>query len=127
MPKHHGAPCRFEDTERVEGCKRHCHDPWYCEWSEWSSEGGCSTQCGVGIKSKQRTLKPTKTKPTNLVEQVGPIGVQSRLQDLTISFACGSMVTFLVLLVTMRVFRRDNRDVQRDADTHHLIDMRAAE
>merc|ERR1711957_597576 len=132
MPHHHGLPCRFEDTERVEGCKRHCHDPWYCVWSDWSSTSGCSTQCGQGIKSKQRELKPTRTRPAGLglFEQVGPVGMQSRLQDLTISFACGSMITFLVLLVTMRVFRRENRDystVRRDAETHQLIDMRAAE
>jgi len=133
MPQHMGQACHFEYSEETMKCPRECHKKVYCVWSEWTVDPKCSAECGKGFRKKERDLKETTTPPAGAPQTLfdkGEIMPESRLQDLAISFSCGALVTFLVLVVTMRVFRRENRDwnhIRRDPEQSHLVDMRAAE
>lgn len=119
MPKHLGDPCKAADSEQITNCSRHCHTPIVCVWSDWKDEIECDASCGKGKKLRKRLLQIN----TTAVEAEGkfvqqPPVAQSRLQELTVSFACGSLVSFLALIVTMRAFRGESQ-------SHQLV--RAAE
>lgn len=129
MPKHMGRPCAYENSEEVVKCPRQCHDTIYCVWSDWSA-GDCSTKCGKGFIRKERNLIQSTTPGTEKLFEITEVTESSRLQDLAVSFASGSLVTFLVLVVTRKAIQRENRDwntIRRDPEQDTLIDVRAAE
>jgi len=136
MPENFGQPCRFEHSEETTGCDRACgHKKFYCVWSEWSV-GACSVTCGAGFKRKERALRSVEKLPPQpggiaLYQKTREmISTQSRLQDLTISFACGFLICFLVFIMGMRMFNHFNRDcvhIQRGPEQHRLINENVAE
>merc|ERR1712048_845701 len=121
MPENLGKPCHFEDSEQITNCTRGCHTRVVCDWTEWTEEESCSATCGTGRKKMRRILQAKEVNETDAASKFDaqqPAIAQSRLQNLTVSFACGSLVTFLVLVVTMRAFRGESQ-------SHQLV--RAAE
>jgi len=128
MAENFGNPCSPEHSQETTRCESNCGHTtkYYCEWSDWSVDK-CSSTCGKGFQRKERSLQASMM-PQLLYQGRSEITTHSRdrLQDLTISFACGFLVCFLVLIVGFRMFNRQNRDVshfQREPERHHLISM----
>lgn len=57
LPEAGGAPCDSKGSEETTKCKRICHEPVYCEWTDWEADGECSVTCGFGSKKFVRYLQ----------------------------------------------------------------------
>merc|ERR1711871_1222248 len=108
MAEDGGSPCHMEDSEQLGNCPRQCEEPSYCQWNEWSDWSTCSLSCGKeGQRMRERKLQYLTAAESKFIQ--GPEVSQPRLQELTVSFACGSLVTFLTLVVTLRAFRGESQ------------------
>lgn len=114
MPELGGTPCQFSASEETTACKRQCHDPLYCVWTDWEEEGHCSTTCGAGSVKRIRYLQPSKVAPkvideAALYEQGLVAGAQlqaRRRREVFLSFFVGGGSAFVAILVVMAVMRR---------------------
>lgn len=125
MPKHYGKPCHFENSEETAACPRKCHDAIYCLWSDWTTTD-CSAKCGPGFKLRERTLKSVSeselsAQTAQRLFNAGTAPVAgNRLRDMAVSFATGSLMTFLVLAVTIRTFRSPSARSYGHADSSEV-------
>jgi len=119
-----GDPCIPGASEETERCKRKCHDPIYCAWSNWEDEGACSVTCGVGMLKRVRYLQTTAVLDAlaalnddsirhDLDQSFGPDDT-SHLRSLVLSFACGCVLPFtlIILGIVVTKSRRGTRDIQ---------------
>merc|ERR1712232_285787 len=58
MPEDGGRPCFPNASEQVGKCDRHCHEVFYCKWSDWAEapDAKCSRTCGDGTIQVERHL-----------------------------------------------------------------------
>jgi len=63
MPTACGRPCDIQDTKQAGACTSECEEERWCAWTEWSSFGECSAECGPATKSRQRTLAIFREEP----------------------------------------------------------------
>jgi len=126
MPEDGGTPCETRASEETTKCKRQCHKPVYCEWGKWQAEGECSVSCGTGSVKRVRYLAVTD-EPLGLIERTeqfpGLVNDQKtiadgHLRDVVMSFACGGLVSFGIMMVATFALRarRSVQDVPHDRD-----------
>lgn len=114
---HNNSKIANMNSEEVDECERECKDEVFCEWGDW--EGGeCDAECGPGRQTRTRHLIGRNVSSERLFSASAGVP-QHRFQDLLVSFGCGSLVTCLVAVVTLRMFRQDqSRSFVRAADDY---------
>jgi len=123
MPEEGGTPCVAGASEETEECKRECHKQVFCAWNSWEDEGACSTSCGVGTVKRVRYLQVSNGEETSSVIAEAEIhdGIDfktspdNHLREVMLSFACGSVASFMAVLVVMLAVR--SRRVTSSDDT----------
>lgn len=120
-----GHSCTMRAAEETTGCPVHCHDKFFCAWSNWADWSNCSSACGNAYKSRKRKLSlqnmPAGTSRSQLYEADGAEGeLQQRFQqlwrqskrdeasrahELLAAFAAGGL-GLLIALVLVRVVAR---------------------
>jgi len=65
MPNECGKPCEVQETKQAGECTSECEEEHWCSWSEWSSFGDCSAECGPATQSRQRVLAIFKEQPAD--------------------------------------------------------------
>jgi len=121
MAEKGGRMCQMGASEETRKCKRQCHKAVYCEWKDWEDEAPCSVSCGVGMIKRVRLLQPTDKAPEVIMDDEIEEHVDDDLQELlakdqrrrlkqvVMSFACGSIGSFVVFLVLVAVYRSTGR------------------
>eukprot|EP00927_Polykrikos_kofoidii_P046558 TRINITY_DN40760_c0_g1_i1.p1 TRINITY_DN40760_c0_g1~~TRINITY_DN40760_c0_g1_i1.p1 ORF type:complete len:943 (-),score=114.89 TRINITY_DN40760_c0_g1_i1:221-2857(-) len=67
-PECGGSSCNSEVATEVSPCQRQCHDITYCAWAPWQAWSLCSTTCGHGIRSRNRSLRLADANDVRLLE-----------------------------------------------------------
>lgn len=120
-----GHSCTMRAAEETTGCPVHCHDKFYCAWSNWLEWSDCAASCGIAYKKRKRKLSlqnmPAGTSRSQLYEADGAEAeLQQRFQqlwrqskrdeaarshELLAAFAAGGL-GLLIALVIVRVVAR---------------------
>eukprot|EP00397_Hematodinium_sp_SG-2012_P007230 GEMP01007272.1.p1 GENE.GEMP01007272.1~~GEMP01007272.1.p1 ORF type:complete len:1040 (+),score=226.82 GEMP01007272.1:331-3450(+) len=106
-PKDLGLPCAKLDNVEVKACNAvACGVQQYCGWGLWTDWTPCSATCGHGQQIRQRTLRVTASKPTEVLasgslEQVHTsaldVGDGFSFEHLLIVYVFGVLFTTLVV------------------------------
>jgi len=110
MPEDGGLPCTPGASEETEKCKRECHKQIFCAWNSWEDEGSCSATCGVGTVKRVRYLQVSTqagiVSAAELHKDLDSTTPENHhLREVMLSFACGSVASFMVVLVVMFALR----------------------